>query len=185
MDMTQELKLIRGKRILQQLDETTFQKLEQNVEIFEPESSFRQHVIDNVHISNLELIPARQSGDLKVEAVARSNGKTYNPVILFLDVKYQEADQANNVSFVGSDKNEYNIRSIQFEKSNVKVGCDCLDFRWRFAMYNNKDGSLYGNPPPPYKRKTNRPPVNEKRIPGVCKHLLATMLELITNGMAG
>jgi hypothetical protein len=32
---------------------------------------------------------------------------------------------------------------------------------------------LEGNPPPPYIKKTNRPPVNPKKSLGGCKHLIA------------
>jgi hypothetical protein len=103
--------------------------------------------------------------------------------MLFSDVVYEDGDQGDNVTFKGSDNQEYHIQPIQLSRNNVKVRCSCLDFRWRFALWNSKDGSLYGDPPGPYKKKTNRPPVNPQRVPALCKHLMKTTIALKQSGV--
>jgi hypothetical protein len=61
----------------------------------------------------------------------------------------------------------------------AKYRCDCQDYRWRFAYYNDaKADALYGVKPPPYKKKTQRPPVNPQGIPGACKHLMNVFIAL-------
>lgn len=57
-------------------------------------------------------------------------------------------------------------------KTDVKVRCSCMDFRFRFSDVNADKDGLYGKRFPPYIRKTDtRPPVNPSSAPGLCKHL--------------
>jgi hypothetical protein len=184
--MELNLQVIRGQRIidqLQQLDETTYQELEKQTWGFLPSSVKRQYAVDPIQITQLKLIPYINSNTLQVEAVASSAGKKYDPVILFSGVVFEDTDEGDNITFVGSDNDEYHISPIRLAENTVKVSCTCLDFRWRFALWNNKDGSLLGPPPGPYKKKTNRPPVNPKRVPGVCKHLMKTVIALKQSGI--
>lgn len=176
--------LIRGERILNQLlDETTYQELENKTLAYIPPSVKRQYAVDPIQIVQLKLLPYRNSNVLEAHAIANSEGMKYEPSIMFNDVMFEDGDQNDNVSFVGSDKEEHHIMPIQLNQSNVKVRCTCLDFRWRFALWNSKDGSLLGEPPGPYQKKTDRPPVNPQRVPGICKHLMKTMIALKQAGL--
>lgn len=184
------LKLIRGQRILQQLEdyehrlsETSYADLEQNTMNFIPPSEKRQWATDPIHITEMRLTPYQQSNALEVDSVADSDEKQYQTIILFQDVIFEEQDEGDNVTFTGADEQDYNIIPIRLNDSNVKVRCECLDFRWRFAMYNSRDGSLYGDPPGNYQKKTNRPSVNQRNVPGVCKHLLKTVLAMRDAGL--
>jgi hypothetical protein len=178
------LLLIRGARIIQQLNEaSTYQDLENKTLAFIPPSRKRQHAVDPIQITQMKLVPYRNSGALQVEGLAQSDGKKYDTIMLFSDVVYEDGDQGDNVTFKGSDNQEYHIQPIQLSRNNVKVRCSCLDFRWRFALWNSKDGSLYGDPPGPYKKKTNRPPVNPQRVPALCKHLMKTTIALKQSGV--
>lgn len=192
--MESKLKLIRGARILQQMEretallneESTLRQLDTNTRQFQPPSKKRQHATGPVNIVQVETIPFAPSGELKVETVARSgeSGKTYHPIMMFQDVQYEEADTPQNVSFTGHDGQEHHIQPISLARNNVKVRCDCLDFYHRFFPHNNRDKSLYGNVPRPYVRKTNtRPPVNPQNVPGLCKHLLAAAEALSNTGL--
>jgi len=127
--------------------------------------------------------PYRNTGQLEVTATTVSGGKNYETTVMFEDVVYEDSDQSDNVSFTGSDGDEHHIIPIDLSKSNVKVACECLDFYWRFAPFNSKDGSLHGQPPSPYAKKTDRPPVNKNKTPGVCKHLMKTITELKQEGV--
>lgn len=180
--------LIRGARIIQQaerenvqLDERTYQDLETKTKNFAPPASptARQNAVGPIQVQKMELNPARQSGSLEAKAVVSSGPSKYAPSIQFDKVLYDDSDQSDNTSFQGSDGKEYHIVPIALNQANVKVQCNCLDFYYRFAQYNSRDGSLLGNPPPPYQRKTTtHAPANIQKTPGVCKHLMRMIAAL-------
>lgn len=175
------LRIIRGDKFVKallHLEETTYAELEQQTIKGFPYTVKRQHATDPIRVVQLKLIPFTKTNDLKVVSVINSDGKKYDNTILFKDVVYEDSDQDDNVTFTASDGDTYNIEPIALSGSEVEVHCNCLDFRWRFSMWNSDDGSLYGQPPPPYRKKTNRPPVNPDRVPGVCKHLIKTIESL-------
>lgn len=182
--------LVRGARILQkleQLEETTYAELRRDTDRFTPPTTKRQYATGPIHIVKMELVPYVNTTDLLVKAQANSagSGKRYNPEVLFLDVVYEDADQPDNVTFTGADGNEYNIEPINLKTSACKVRCTCLDFYYRFANQNAGSDALYGPPPPPYRRKTeNRPPANPGNTPGLCKHIIKTVDELVRSGLA-
>lgn len=178
-------KFQRGSRILEAiaLEEATLPELEKNIVFGFPETKKRQHATDSVSIRQLKLTPYKNTTDLLSTAQANSEGNTYDPKILFLRVEYEDEDNNENVTFTASDGDSYNMRPISLKKSNVKVSCTCMDFYWRFAVHNNNADSLYGDVPPPYQKKTDRPPVNPKKVPGICKHLIKTIKSLRDAGL--
>lgn len=178
--------LIRGARInqqLEQLDEATYAELERNTMKFVPPSEKRQWVVNPIQVTKLELTPARESQNLIIKSEVNSNGNLYTPSMVFDGVIFDDSDQDNNVSFIGSDKEEHHIEPIKLTQQNVKVACNCLDFYWRFSTQNHANNSLNGNPPPPYQKTTDRPPVNPQNVPGVCKHLLKLVIQLKDAGL--
>lgn len=185
--MKKKYHLIRGQRILDQinelLNEVSYAELERNTLNSMPPTEKRQFVVNPVQVINIELIPARESQNITAKATVRNDGTVYNTSALFDAVIYSDADQADNVTFTGSTGDEYHIEPIDLARNNVKVNCNCLDFYWRFATWNHQKNSLDGDPPPPYQRTTNRPPVNPRRVPGVCKHLIKTIIALRDAGI--
>ena len=176
--------VIRGNRIIQQLNEdSTYKELKQNTMQFEPATKKRQYAVDPIQITQVKLIPYEASNSLQIQGVASSDGSKYDTVMLFSGIQYEDEDGADNVTFMGSDGEEHHIQPIQLSQNNVKVSCTCLDFRWRFATWNSKKDSLYGDPPPPYQKKTDRPPVNPERVPALCKHLLKTTIAMKQSGI--
>lgn len=182
---------IRGARIANQLDEflaeTTYADLERNTINSMPGRN-RAEQTASVQIRNLQLVP--YEGALGVDSQVNSinSGSAYQPQIVFLDVNYiqTEGDESvendpNTVTFQAADGKDYTIEPIYLSRNNCKVRCTCLDFRWRFAMYNDKDGSLFGNGPGVYQNKTQREPGNPQQVPGVCKHILKLVAELTQN----
>ena len=105
-----------------------------------------------------------------------SNSSSYSTEVLFTDCDYEDTKGNATVTFTAANGNEYHVKSISLATSNVKVSCTCMDFRWRFAMYNNKDKSLLGNPPKSYTNKTKRKPGNPGKVPGVCKHIMKLVI---------
>lgn len=174
-----QYRLIRGPRIIQQLtEEATYSELERNTLRFVPPSERRQFVMNSVQIQNMEFTAFSDSNALEVEALANNQGRRYNPSMLFSSVEFQDEDTPQNISFQSSSGETYHIMPIMLQQNNVKVNCTCLDFRWRFAMYNDQTNTLNGNAPPLYQKTTDRPPNNRLGIPGLCKHLLKLAVEL-------
>ena len=176
-----KLKFFRGERIVEfmELTEASMAELERNIVFSFPHTTKRQHATGPVQVQELKLVPYTQTNDLLVNVRVQSDGHRYDPRILILDVAYEDEDTPTNVTFTGSDGETYNVAPISMKQHDVKVSCTCLDFYYRFAVWNNNANSLYGNPPPLYRRKTEtRPPVNPRRVPGICKHIIKSVQAL-------
>lgn len=187
---------IRGARIASQLEEflaeTTYTELERNTLNAMPGKN-RQEQTASVQIRNLELVPYEGALGVNSQVNSINSGNAYQPQIMFLDVNYVNVENAEGeeqqaiendprtVTFQAADGKDYTIEPIFLSRNNCKVRCTCLDFRWRFAMYNDKDGSLFGEGPGLYQKKTQREPNNPQQVPGVCKHILKLVAELKTN----
>lgn len=132
-----------------------------------------------VNVKNMIFIPMVANGDLKIIADTTSNnGNSYKTSILFDNIVYLDEPSQFSYNFEANDGSEYNIDRVT-KSSNIKVNCSCLDFYYRFAVWDNKFKSLDGDVPPPYVRKTNnRPEVNPMKTPGLCKHIIAVMNDL-------
>ena len=135
----------------------------------------RQQTAGRVQVVKIVYIAAPTSNSVGVGATTRSSAKQYETKMFFENVDYlgDGDDQANATSFQTPDGQEYFVQPISYTGQDVKVRCSCLDFYYRFSVWNNNDGSLLGDPPDPYVKKTDSPPINPKRIPGLCKHLIA------------
>lgn len=133
----------------------------------------------NVKIQNLTFIPMAANGNLKIGANTTTNNKhDYWTTILLDNVHYLEEPEPNSFEFTSNDGSTYYIDRVT-RSSNVKVNCSCLDFHYRFSVWDNRFKALDGNPPPPYIRKTqNRPPVNPMQSPGLCKHIIGLVNDL-------
>lgn len=176
--------LIRGARILQQLNEvSTAPKLRQNVVTAFPNTRKRHNATGEVAVNTMVYVPYIGTKLLHIKAVTASNGHQYQQSLQFVNVVFESVDTDENVTFTGSDGIEYHMQPVDLAKNNVKVRCTCLDFYHRFANYNSQDKSLVGKAPPVYIKKTDRPPVNPTRVPGMCKHLLKLVEELQRTGM--
>lgn len=162
----------------QLLLETSLSQLTARAERAFPDTKKRQHATDPISLIDLTLIPQR--GSLLAKADVRGDsGKIYNTLIQFMKVRYNPPEGSPNVVFKAADE-EYTITPISEHATDCKVRCTCLDFRFRFALNNFADQSLYGRKPKEYqpKRGSNRGPVNPTRAPGVCKHIIAVIDEL-------
>lgn len=123
-------------------------------------------------------VPAPNNNYLTIRAETRSSAKQYNTRIAFTEVEYVDENTPNVVSLEASDGQQYQIVPISYNNGDAKVSCDCLDFYYRFAVWNHREDSLLGDAPPPYVKKTDSEPVNPDRVPGLCKHLIALTTEL-------
>lgn len=160
------------------LRETSIEKLYTNtVNSFDTD---RQQNQARVQVIEKVMIPAPRNSLLRVKAKTRSSAKNYETRMAFIDVVYLDEDEEvqNSVSFMAPDSQTYIIEPVQYRNTDVRVSCSCLDFYYRFSAWNHSDGSLLGNPPSPYVKKTDSEPVNPNQVPGICKHLMALTNEL-------
>jgi hypothetical protein len=180
-----EYKLIRGARILQQLNEDSSEdQLDTNIRTAWPNTKKRQNATGEVVINNIQYIPYIGTKFLHVKSTSLSNGHTYNQALQFMRVVFDTADTEENVTANATDGTEFHCQPIDLVNHNCKVRCNCLDFHYRFSWHNKNDNSLVGRAPLPYRRKTtNRPSVNPTAIPGLCKHLLKLVEILQGSGL--
>ena len=171
--------------LIQNMEEASIRDLETNIQRGFPNTRARQHAVAPVQVPIVKLTPYVPSSALLAESQANNQGRRYNPEIFFTKVQFEQEETATNITFTGSDNNEYNIvQAIPLTGNEVQVRCNCLDFHYRFSRHNAKNNALYGQPAPPYKRKTDtRPPANPMQVPGMCKHLLALVDELQKMGV--
>lgn len=175
---------LRGARFEHQvkLDETSLAQLQNKTQLVQPASKARQNAVAPLQVKSLVLVAMRgqrDDGHLKAEAKVLSGPTTYDSTILFYDVVYEDEDRPDNITFTGSDKQEYHVEPIQLGRNNVEVRCTCLDFYFTFSAWNTNDKALYGEPAEPYVRKTTtRPERNPTHQSGMCKHILAVVKEL-------
>lgn len=145
----------------------------------------REYRSNVIQISKIDFIKQQTNGktSLLVKGTARgSTGMNYTPTIQFNKVNFEEQDTNANVT-VDSESGPLHMTSQSLKSSDVLVRCDCMDFYWRFAVWNKKHKSLLGDPPPPYAKTTDRPPVNPDQKPGTCKHLYRLVKQLKARGM--
>lgn len=169
------------------LDESLLLETTLNQLISSTDSGFdtdrRLSATDTTSVVNIDLVPAR--GKLTAKGAVRgSENKVYQVLIQFQTVKYNPPANADRVTFVAAEQT-YAISPIDVGNSNVKVRCQCLDFRFRFAMINSADGSLFGNRPPIYRPVpgSGRGAANPSKTPGICKHIKSLMDELESGGL--
>lgn len=169
------------------LDESLLLETTLNQLISQTDSGFdsdrRLNATDTTSVVDINLVPAR--GKLTAKGAVRgSENKVYQVLIQFQTVKYNPPANRDRVTFVAAEQT-YAISPIDVGNSNVKVRCQCLDFRFRFAMINSADGSLFGNRPPIYRPVPNsgRGAANPSKTPGICKHIKSLMDELESGGL--
>ena len=153
------------------LIETSLQELYDSTVAAFPNCPLRQHATHPIVITNLTWMPFIGMKTLFVKAIAQSEGKEYNPIVLFKQVDYD----GNDITISASDMQETSFSKLSMEDTQVLVRCNCLDHIWRFCHYNSVDGSLYGRDRKKYEAKGAGPPANPKERPGLCKHLMKTI----------
>lgn len=136
-----------------------------------PRTVMRQYATHPIVVTNLRWTPWVGMKTLFVKAIAQSEGKEYNPIVLFKRVNYD----GNEVQITASDGREVSFDKLSEAKTDVSLRCNCPDFYWRFNYYNHLDSSLYGRKRAKYEAKGTGPPANPMEMPGMCKHLMKTI----------
>lgn len=159
--------------------EMTIDELRQATETAFPDTDKRQNATSDLRVDSLQYIPTSGGIIIKGKVVNTNKGSEYFSNVFVEDVEYSEEGDTEAVKINGSDGSSYYIKSFLTSETDVKVSCTCMDFHYRFAMWNFSKDSLYGEKPEPYQRKTtNRPEVNPTHSAGVCKHLIKVFGEI-------
>ena len=132
----------------------------------------RQQRSGSVNIGEHLYVAAPRNRSVEVMAKTRTDDEQYHTRIVFDNIEYVDEETGETHRFTASDGQDYIILPATYNDTDVKVDCGCLDFRYLFAVWHKRDGSLHGNPPPPYIKKTDRKPVNPNKVAGLCKHLI-------------
>lgn len=133
-----------------------------------------------VQLMTTMFIPSE--GGLEIRAKTSTDNADYDSVAYFDKVDYTDNPNNQSVTFLAQDNTEYHIQAVR-GNANVKVNCTCLDFHYRFALWNDKKQALHGQVPAPYIKKTDSKPQNPGKIPGVCKHLMKMFEHLKREGI--
>lgn len=133
----------------------------------------REQNANKVQVHEVNLLPSLQEKTLTAKSRTKSKDKFYETIIVFSGVQYFTEGGHGRQQIQATDGSTYFIDPIRPYKSNVKVRCTCLDFYFRFSVWDQRDGALTGDAPEPYRRKTDTyPPVNPQKVSGLCKHII-------------
>ena len=165
------------------LEMTLYQLDRSTVNNFGPEREVRAN---RVQVETLEFTTSQGKLGTQLTAIADvrgSTGERYKSTIVFKKVKTEEADTPTNITVKSTNGDDIHLQAISLNSSDVMVRCSCLDFYWRFSLWNMRHKSLFGDGPDPYVKTTNRPPVNPGQRPGVCKHLYKMIQKIKGQGI--
>ena len=133
----------------------------------------RENRANKVNVVNYDIIPSVAEKTLLVKARIRGEeGKNYQPQIRFINAQFSDTQQTGFTPIKAVDGTDYFVKTFTAAQTQAKVKCQCLDFYWRFSVWNHAKKSLEGDQPAPYMKKTDSPPVNPNKVPGSCKHLI-------------
>lgn len=148
-----------------------------------PRTTLRQHAIDPIKITELKWTPFVGVNTLFLKGLAQSNGKEYNPIMLFKGVSYHKnKDDSNWLEITANDGQNYILEKLSYEHE-ILLRCNCLDFFWRFNFTDKKDESLYGRVRKKYEAKFTPGSSNPLELPGMCKHLIKLAYALNHSGV--
>lgn len=138
-----------------------------------PKTIKRQHAVDPVIVESLRWVPYRGVQTLFISAEVRNEERHYKTIVIFKEINYNQ----NDVYIKANDGKFYKFGKISLENTDVLLRCNCPDFNWRFNYYNHLDKSLFGTKRSKYEGQTGVA-ANPKELPGMCKHIMATMRAL-------
>ena len=144
----------------------------------------RESRSNRIKVVNYEAIPSVSSKELLLKARIVGEEGNYQVSVRFINIGFANALSPGYTEIKGLDGNTYFVRQVTLAQTTAKVKCSCLDFYWRFATWNHGKKALEGDPPPPYVKLTDRPPVNPNKVSGACKHIMKFMTFIKGEGIA-
>lgn len=132
----------------------------------------REQRSNKVQVSNYHVIPSVNERTLLIKARIVGEESKYDVQIRFINVFFSDEPRAGYTEVKAMDGRTYYIKQFTASQTQARVKCTCLDFHYRFSLWNHGKRALEGDPPAPYIKKTDSAPVNPNRVPGSCKHIL-------------
>lgn len=152
------------------------------LDIIKSTSQFRerQYKVKRVRIVDVKYVPNSQQLYIYGEALPLTGDKLYREIIVFDKVKSSPVPDKNHLlKFKPDDHMPTIYLTKPDENSNVRVRCSCPDSYFSYEYYNKLNKGLVG-PHKKYVRKTDWwPERNPQHLPGLCKHTLAIIRQLI------
>jgi hypothetical protein len=163
------------------LEESSLADLYQSAVKAFPSTTMRQFATQNIKFVELTWIPYKGMKTLFVRGLARNEDRTYQPIILFKNVKYL---QSGGIPLMDNNGQKHFLEQLSFKNNDCLVRCSgCGDFQWRGMHWNKIDGSLYGVDRKKYEAKYHPGSANPTESPMLCKHLMKMMLVLKQSGI--
>lgn len=144
----------------------------------------RENKSVKTRIANYQAIPSVADRTITFKTKVVGETANYNVTITFTNVKFANELQSGYVQIKAVDGSDYIFKQFTLSQTQARVSCNCLDFYYRFSVWNHSKNSLDGDPPQPYVKVTDRPPVNPNKVPGACKHIMKFMAFLKSEGIA-
>lgn len=135
----------------------------------------RETKSNRIQVSNYQVIPSVSDRTVLFKARIVGEESNYQVQIRFINSTFADGEQPGFTSVKAMDGRDYFIKQYTAAQAQAKVKCTCLDFYYRFSIWNHGNKSLEGDPPPPYVKRTDRAPVNPNKVPGACKHIIKFM----------
>lgn len=148
-----------------------------------PNTTKRQYATHPIKIVELKWTPFLGVKTLFVRGLAVNEDRSYNPMILFKGVQYQEKLSKGIVELHINEKEQVFLERLSSDKNEVLVRCDCNDFYWRGNYADWIDKSLWGRKRKKYESKGIYPPVNPTNAIMICKHLMKMTKVLQESGI--
>ena len=121
---------------------------------------------------------------ISLKAWGVTQASMHNVTLSFSNVDIQTEDPGSINYFTCIYKGQmYWIEKLDRHKHPLTSRCSCADYFFSWAFSNNKAGCLYGPPPRPFRKKTNRKPRNPQLLPGMCKHVYNAWRVLRDSGL--
>lgn len=143
----------------------------------------REQRSNRIQVTNYQVIPSVSERSLLIKARIVGEESNYQTQVRFSNVTFGDAIAPGFAEVKAMDGNDYFVRQFTASQTQARVRCSCLDFHYRFSVWNHTKKSLEGDPPKPYVKKTDRPPVNPNRVAGACKHIMKLITFLKGEGI--
>ena len=143
-----------------------------------PNTTRRQHRVHLVRVVSLDFTPYVGVRTLFASGVVQGETARYNSMILFTGVKFHKEHDPGTVELVKGGRADY-FEPVDPRDSQVRVRCNCPDFYYRFNFYDARASALFGKSA---KAPSSPRPANPRRMPGICKHLMAMAEEVLRTG---
>jgi hypothetical protein len=169
---------------MENFNESTLKQLYNSAVKAFPQTTKRQHATNPIKIIHLEWTPFKGMKTLFVKGTAQNEDREYNTLVLFKKVNYLSEQTSDSIKLIDNIGLTYTLEKLSPIVNEVMVRCSCPDFKWRFKHWNYLDRSLYGVNGKKYEGKGG-PPANPSELPGMCKHLIKTMIVLERSGIFG